>query len=46
MCSKTENMKHIYQCEVWNTENENEIPTFESIFGEDISEVVKVNKQF
>ena len=45
-CSKIENMKHIYQCEMWNKENENEIPIFENIFGDNISELVKVNKQF
>ena len=44
VCSKIENMKHIYQCEFLNKENEK--PTFESIFGDDISELVKVNKQF
>ena len=46
VCSKIENMKHFYQCEFWNKENEKEKPTFESIFGDDISELVKVNKQF
>ena len=46
VCSKIENMKHIYQCEFWNKENEKEKPTFESIFGDDISVLVKVNKQF
>ena len=46
VCSKIENMKYIYQCEFWNKENEKEKPTFESIFGDDISELVKVNKQF
>ena len=45
-CSKIENMKHIYQCEMWNKENENEIPIFENIFGDNILELVKVNKQF
>jgi hypothetical protein len=46
VCQKIENMKHIYQCEFWNKENEKEKPIFESIFGDDISELVKVNKQF
>ena len=46
VCSKIENMKHIYQCEFWNKENEKEKPIFESIFGDDISALVKVNKQF
>ena len=39
-------MKHIYQCKLWNQENEMNKPNYEQIFSDNISEQVKVNKNF
>ena len=45
VCGELENSKHIYQCKVWS-ENDNEKPTYENIFTDDISEQIQVNKEF
>ena len=45
ICVELENSNHIFRCKVW-CENENEKPTYENIFTDDISEQIKVNKEF
>ena len=45
-CGQIEDMKHIYQCKLWNQENEMNKPNYEQIFSDNISEQVKVNKNF
>ena len=45
-CGQIEDMKHIYQCNLWNKENEMTKPKYEQIFSDNISEQVKVNKNF
>jgi hypothetical protein len=45
-CGQIEDMKHIYQCKLWNNENEMNKPKYEQIFSDHISDQVKVNKNF
>ena len=45
-CGQIETTKHIYVCKLWSTENMNNHPQYEIIFSDDLSEQIKVNKQF
>ena len=44
ICGQIEDMKHIYSCKIYNTENENN--EYENIFGEDIRKMRKVYQIF
>ena len=45
-CEQELNMKHLYICEFWCTEENEKISPFENIFKENIPEQIKVSKQF
>ena len=45
-CGQIEEMKHIYQYKLWRKDKEMNKPKYEQIFSDNISEQVKVNKNF
>ena len=46
ICEQEMNMKHLYICKYWCTDEDNDKSPFEMIFEENISEQRKVNKKF
>ena len=46
LCGQIEDMKHIYSCKIYNTENENEDENFEKIFENDVRKVKKIYEKF
>ena len=46
LCGHIEDMKHIYSCNKYNAENENEDENFEKIFEKDMRKIKKIYEKF